>query len=457
MKLCTICNRLYKNMSDHLIHGHKIGKNHPEYSRFVKAPVIPDCFVKIVGGKTVCLQPEELEEAAVKNPQYMCEAQLIKRLLYTEGGATETESEEEQSCSQELQLDGGEGKMGLWRKAFEEHLSDKGNTNSKVEASLAFRVLLSHYNKSEDITLDEILDPFLTNKILKFFKNLPNMNSTTKHKYVTFYKTFVHFLAVNVCSPEHVRNETPQQFEVKNFKLNQVMHEIDTMRAHLSKHRGIDIMACRERSKEKVLSQVELYNVSESENAETYAEMTEEAFEKFTLSECIDMRDTLIAVSVLKLSNRSKELTTMTLTEARKPVNKTKEGEPYKIISVRDHKRSSSGKPAPVALTETAYSVLLKYIQFVRPRLASEGSELVFTTSTSSPANPTGRLSYPAINRILAKAENSIQRPTGSRIFRCSRITNSRKNRISAPEAEDMATSTSHTPAVSNIRLEPCA
>ena len=185
-----------------------------------------------------------------------------------------------------------------------------------------------------------------------------------------------------------------------------------------------------------VLSQVELYNVSESEKAETYAEMTEEAFEKFTLSECIDMRHTLIAVSVLKLSNRSKELTTMTLTEARKPVNKTKEGEPYKIISVRDHKRSSSGKPAPVALTETAFSVLLKYIQFVRPRLASEGSELVFTTSTSSPANPTGRLSYPAINRILAKAENSIQRPTGSRIFRSSRITNSRKNKISAPEAK---------------------
>ena len=120
------------------------------------------------------------------------------------------------------------------------------------------------------------------------------------------------------------------------------------------------------------------------------------------------MRDTLITVAALTLSNRSKELSTMKLCEAEKYVEKLIDGEKYLIINVHDHKRSKSGKPVPVALTQTSHKVLMKYVTFVRTRIAPEGSPYMFATSTAHPTNPTGILSYPAINKILAKAENNI-------------------------------------------------
>ena len=92
------------------------------------------------------------------------------------------------------------------------------------------------------------------------------------------------------------------------------------------------------------------------------------------------------------------------------------------------------------------------HVTFVRPRIAPERSPYVFTTSTAHPTNPTGILSFPSINKILAKAENNIHRQTGSRIFRSSRVTNSRKNKISKPQAKDMATSVSHSLPVSIVQ-----
>ena len=164
-----------------------------------------------------------------------------------------------------------------WRQKFEEHLNDKGNVNSKSEASLPFKILSAYYENFEEISLETLLDPLETNKILKKFKDLQNMNSTTKHKYISFYRMFVNFLALDVCSPEYVCDEPRQALEAKNFKLNRVLNEIDKTRSYLSKYRGIDIMACRERTKKKVLTHVQLYNAKEGENekAEIYDGLSE--------------------------------------------------------------------------------------------------------------------------------------------------------------------------------------
>ena len=67
----------------------------------------------------------------------------------------------------------------LEAKFLKEHLSDKGNVNSKSQASLPFRILSTYYKNFEEIFLDVLLDHLETNKILKKFKDLPNMSSTT--------------------------------------------------------------------------------------------------------------------------------------------------------------------------------------------------------------------------------------------------------------------------------------
>ena len=59
---------------------------------------------------------------------------------------------------------------------------------------------------------------------------------------------------------------------------------------------------------EEVLSDTKVFNVTENdmENIDIYNDMNEENFNQLTFSECVDMRDSLIAVTDFTLSNRSK-------------------------------------------------------------------------------------------------------------------------------------------------------
>ena len=69
---------------------------------------------------------------------------------------------------------------------------------------------------------------------------------------------------------------------------------------------------------------------------------------------------------MLTLANRSEVVSKMKIDEAERYVEKLIDGGKYSIFNMRDYKRES-GKPAPVALTQTAYKVSMKYITFVRP------------------------------------------------------------------------------------------
>ena len=73
-----------------------------------------------------------------------------------------------------------------------------------------------------------------------------------------------------------------------------------------------------------MLPHTEVFNVTENdmENIDIYNDVNEGNFNQLTFSECVNMRDSLIAVTDLMLSNRSKELITMTLKEAETFVKK---------------------------------------------------------------------------------------------------------------------------------------
>ena len=105
------------------------------------------------------------------------------------------------------------------------------------------------YFKSDDqIALETILDPLVTNKILKNFKTVSSLNSTSKHKYIGLYISFVEFLVLKVCSPKYVPVQTSQALEIATLDYS-VFHDFGQQKRGYYEHEVIGGReSCRKRS-----------------------------------------------------------------------------------------------------------------------------------------------------------------------------------------------------------------
>lgn len=142
----------------------------------------------------------------------------------------------------------------------------------------------------------------------------------------------------------------------------------------------------KKRAEEKLMSSEEMEKVL-NESSLRLANTLEEDFDEFEKDKMINIRNDLIAVGVIRLGRRTKELTTMTTDEvykAEKIVVDEEEDFTY-IIKVLDQKKLKTGQEAPVAYKAHEYSVLLKYIEHIRIKLKLEKEcNTVFTTINKS-------------------------------------------------------------------------
>ena len=157
-KLCLICDKPYINMTCHIKEQHKISSTDPEYRRLIEeAEVVPKCFTKKVGQKTVVLSNEEIEKVIEEKPSIEAEQACLKRLkaLRTDlclkiqkndANDAEVVSARNLYMSERYRnLDDYPNQIKLWQETFTKNFIDNGDNNPSAGTTMAFKVLKPYF------------------------------------------------------------------------------------------------------------------------------------------------------------------------------------------------------------------------------------------------------------------------------------------------------------------------
>lgn len=261
---------------------------------------------------------------------------------------------------------------------------------------------------SRQVNFTDLQDAKTVRDILYAFKNQPNTIATSKIKYIAFFEQFLIFLFTDIESPEATTNPSNEEILTTDIKCKKILHEIETIRAQLSRDRGKDVIAAKARAKKKLITQQENNDLLDKTHKFLHSFVEENKANTdrvYSRSEALQVRDSLMAVATLRLGRRSKELMTMTLQEIADAEEEIIRDEKYWFIKVADQKASKVGEAATVAFHDIEYEALTIYITFLRPLIGTTSCTSAFI-STNTGDGSSGNLSFAAVHRILQKYEN---------------------------------------------------
>ena len=463
-KVCPLCHSMYRNMTDHLKNFHKMDKSHPDYESNIKnCEVVPMVLTKMKAGKAVKLEGEELEEAKktfgsdlAKQQRTLTELKNLRSQLEDVLAAPET-SENSSKKTEELYKKYKEeryksnrelsGKVISWNIKFEEYLKLRGDSNPKRGANMAMDVLLAGtLDPKQSYTIENLLNVKELRSILEKFKKLKSTNATSKIKYLTYFEQLVKFLTCDISSPEFIESASNEELIARDIKVKNVNHEIKSVITLLSKSRGADLIKAKERARKKLISADDTIDVLKEtqDYLGNLVEQDENEWQSFDMTEIRKIRDSLIMIATIRISRRSKEMTSMTLREVENAEDCVADGVLYKIIKVTDQKQSKSGEPAPIAYTVKEFEALNRYIKHLRPKIGQTNVDNVFLSCCPQRCGATP-LNYSAIYKILQKYTTNSGKKLSSRALRGSRVTNSRKKNLSDQDKRDLANAMSHS------------
>jgi len=282
-KLCMVCSKIYKNMSDHITKFHKIPNTDERYEEYVKSPpTIPVHYTKLKDGKRILLEGIELQEAkAIHEEDIQMQTEnltLIKwkreKLQEFRRELNEAESELQHKslrkkidAAQEeyINLRYPDGRqysrnVNIWKTAYLDYLTNNGANNPKRSQRMAFDVFLPYEKElNAPLTFREFSQPKIFRNILCEFRNRSGLSVTSKGKYLTQFSTFIHFMLVSPDSPEmqsdNLEEETSLRLAAANtHKLEQLKLEIENQRKIMNKKKGKAMIETRKNAKAKLMS-----------------------------------------------------------------------------------------------------------------------------------------------------------------------------------------------------------
>ena len=149
---------------------------------------------------------------------------------------------------------------------------------------------------------------------------------------------------------------------------------------------------------------------------------------KKSLQKCVELRDLLIWISLLRLGRRTTEITTLSLQEvSNAEINNT---ENSYTINIKNHKTRKHDKNAYIAFNEPEFQILQTFIKDYRPELTSDTNpdSPVFPIKTNK-SSKSSKLFLQNVHRILNKFKTEENVTLTSRITRKSIVSNAVKER----------------------------
>ena len=338
-KKCLLCEGLYLNLSDHIFKTHGVSRDNEEYSHLVKTPrVIPKIFTKMSGTKRVELEGEELEEAVREHGteveeqretlnQLKSSREKIEEIKgYMKAAETKEEYEklkEKLSAAQDLYVSHRyrdnrkyNANMTSWYNCYLEYLTQKGCKSPKRVVRMAFDILICFQkNVKTEYKFADLMDPRFVRQVVRNFRVTFSISYASKVKYVCEFQKLLHFLILDVDSPE--RKEC-SEYATRSYAFEEIKNVFSNEMEILNKMKGKEMIGTKRRAKKKLLSEEELEELM-TETLRYIGSVTDDIASKAHLdyneNEILKVRNSLIAVATVRLGRRSKEMTRMTLRE----------------------------------------------------------------------------------------------------------------------------------------------
>ena len=144
----------------------------------------------------------------------------------------------------------------------------------------------------------------------------------------------------------------------------------------LSRTTGGDELKRKEKARRNLLTPEELealFNETRRDLLKIKRDMTEGKHKNYTKAAIMNVRNLLILMGTIRLGRRSKEFTTMTVTDATQAEKVPIDSENFFFVKVGEQKTlQSTGEAATIPYEEKEYEVLLKFIEDLRPTLVSD-------------------------------------------------------------------------------------
>lgn len=468
LKKCCVCKKLVMNLPFHLQNAHKLKKGSEDYIDKLNCEVIPKCYTKKVNGYFIELQGEEMKTAIESNGELIDKQQEILGKLRKLRDDVKTAGEELKSA--ELDEETVKKKqeklvnmkknyfdfrysdkkvmsdnVKIWRSSYLKHMELRGVDNPRRCCNMAFEVLLPYEKVKGSPLKFTDLNPINVRKMLRNFRENVMMD-TSKMKYIKEYEKLLHYLYIDIESPARQGESADESLKV-GLHFRTIENEICTTLKLLSKNRGRELVQTKKRAKKKLMSDCHLQEILAKISNETLelTEKTEADLENYSDEEATSIRNNLIAIAILRLGRRVKEIIEMTLEEVNNHEEKTIDGEKYVIIHVLEQKNVQSGEEAPILYTANEFEALLKYIKILRPKLLGNNKDVVnvFINGWKNSKRPV--MSFSTVNHILQHYETLGGKKLGSRAIRGSKATNIRNMDLTHQQKTDFAKSMSHS------------
>jgi len=477
-KQCLLCQKLVKNLSQHVSLTHKIKSSDPDYDHYVCDPeVIPACYIKMVGGSAVVLSGDELEEAKRKNSGRVAEQKQTLHSLTTlrasisdakarVDGISDTSGKEYADAKEELQRASDAYKserykdvrsystaMAAWRDGFLKHLQLREYCDPVRGVRMALDILLSYETDAgETLEFDDLMDVAKIRKILNIFKSQTNTNATTKLKYLTMFDIFIKYLFTDVESPQCVLDNLEQSI-FRERKVKAVKEEIEFACKSLSKLRGVDMIRTKTKAERKIVDGNELKELQEEIHAyleQIFKDTAGKNLDSYTKKQVIEIRNNLMAIGTIRIGKRSKEIIKMTIDEMKDASQREVGDKVFYIVKVYDQKSLKNGKPAAVSFEETEYKLLKLYTEKLRPKITPPDADCKYVFSTSRNSLGCCDMSLSGAYHVLQSFRTKSGKRISSRSVRGSKVTTNRAGDSTDAEKRDMAKAMGHDEATAN-------
>ena len=316
-KKCLLCEKLCINMGDHVSSVHSIDKHDDRYENLVKsAPVIPSCFTRSQGRHKVMLDGMELQEAQNQNnSEVKKQQQTLEKLKKLRDEMSdlskkmgEVDDIEEYSLLKST-LEGVEKEYKTerykdarlystttqkWRDHFVSFLEARENYNPKRTSNMVMDIILPfEHTLDRPLKFSDLSDAKTVRTLLSNFKEYPKLTATTKLKYLSVFELFVQFLLNDCDSPEIDDSANVEEAMMRDIRTKKIFHEVETVRTLLLKKRGVDRVATKNKAKEKLVSEREMENLLEEQNAEVCSVLscTQEEIKKWDVNRILQIKN----------------------------------------------------------------------------------------------------------------------------------------------------------------------
>ena len=317
-KYCIICKSLILNLCNHLYTTHGLMKHDSEYQNaMTSTTVVPACMVKKSGKVNRLMSQNEIENYESNGSKIIFAKSLLEKLNSIRNEMSTKISKKFFSTSSEnMEIDSSPNVASTTsiqtsnvilsnsvapnfkelRIMYTKYLERLNRPNIPKIIRTTFYIV-NEYSKRHSISSDQILKPKFIGKLLSDFIEKPGLTSTMKIKYIYNLEALLQFLVKDSSSPFFIDGATNETIISNNLEFEQVRLKISNYRKTLSKDRGKERMAAKEKRHSSLIT------VDHDSSAFVKRLNGMENVEEMSKSERLSYRDNFINLCFARMGN----------------------------------------------------------------------------------------------------------------------------------------------------------